>query len=116
MDLYNELSNKEPAPLEMPVEKKSSVGAVIGTVIVILLLILGALYFWGARLNEKSDNPPPYILGAESSGESDTAAGLPPQGSSDEAADIDADIQAMNMSQFEAETQNSQAAFNAEAQ
>ena len=97
-------------------EKKSGVGAVVGTIIIILLLALGALYFWGARLNEKTDNPPPYILGSESEPQSDAAAGLPAQSASDKAADIYADLQAMDMDQLEFETVSSQQSFNSEIQ
>ena len=40
--------------------KQSSAGPIIGIIIIIALLILGALYFWGAHLNQQQ-NPPPYI-------------------------------------------------------
>lgn len=38
--------------------KKSGVGALIGSIIIILILVLGALYFWGGKLqtNEKELN------------------------------------------------------------
>jgi hypothetical protein len=37
------------------VPSKSS-GPIIGVVIIVILMVLGALYFWGARLNQQ-DNP-----------------------------------------------------------
>lgn len=33
-------------------ENKSSIGAVIGTIIIIALIMLGGLYFWGKRVAE----------------------------------------------------------------
>lgn len=33
-------------------ENKSSIGSIIGTVIVIAVIILGGLYFWGKRIDE----------------------------------------------------------------
>lgn len=37
---------------------KSGNGAVIGVVIIVILLIFGALYFWGAQLNRDSGTLP----------------------------------------------------------
>ncbi len=33
-------------------ENKSSVGSIIGTIIIIALIVLGGLYFWGKRVEE----------------------------------------------------------------
>jgi flagellar basal body-associated protein FliL len=33
-------------------ENKSSVGSLIGTIIIIAIIILGGLYFWGKRIEE----------------------------------------------------------------
>lgn len=33
--------------------KKSSVGPLIGIIIILVLLVVGAFYIWGQRLNEK---------------------------------------------------------------
>lgn len=35
-----------------PQQNKSSIGSIIGTIIIIALIILGGLYFWGKRLEE----------------------------------------------------------------
>ena len=51
---------------QSPPPKPSSAGPIIGTIIVIIVLGLGALYFWGARLNERVPNNPPLIPGDES--------------------------------------------------
>jgi hypothetical protein len=45
-------------------KKKSGAGATVGTIIIVILMIFGALYFWGASLNANSrNNQPPLIPG-----------------------------------------------------
>jgi hypothetical protein len=36
----------------MEQENKSSVGGVLGTIIIIAIIIIGGLYFWGKRIEE----------------------------------------------------------------
>ncbi|MDO8576117.1 MAG: hypothetical protein Q7R90_02275 [bacterium] len=51
-----------------PPAQKTPIGPIVGIVIIVALLILGALYFWGAHLNAR-DNPEnnlPLILGNDS--------------------------------------------------
>jgi len=59
-------------------EKSSRVGPVIGIVIVVIVLVLGALYFWGQKLSNGT-------------GDAMTDA-LNEQGSSDELDAIEADL------------------------
>lgn len=100
-------SGSQMPPLQQE-PQKSSVGPVAGAVIVILLLVAGGLYFWGAQLN-KEQQEVPFIPSNETSQDananltSDTGAGLPPQNSSDEISSIEADANAMDMSQLEAQ-------------
>ena len=90
-----------------PAPPKHSIGPVAGAIIVILLLIAGGLYFWGAQLNQQQDMPP-YIPSDDMSTNdsanitADTGAGLPPQSSSDDVSSIEADAHAMNMEQLDA--------------
>ena len=42
--------------LEPPPKGNGSLGAFIGIVIILLVLIVGALYFWGAKLAEEEDS------------------------------------------------------------
>ena len=86
--------------------QKSGTGAIAGAVVIILLLALGAFYFWGTKLNLPDTNPPPVILSNETASaliSSDTSAGLPPQGTSDDVDAISADLQAMNIDQLNSE-------------
>lgn len=36
----------------MDQENKSSIGSIIGTIVIIAIIILGGLYFWGKRVEE----------------------------------------------------------------
>lgn len=79
-----------------------------GAVIVILLLIAGGLYFWGAQLN-REDEALPFIPSNDAMQQEDatmtgdTSAGLPAQSSSDDVSSIEADANAMDMTQFESQ-------------
>ena len=84
-----------PAPSQQT-PASSSLGPVIGAIIVILVLGLGALYFWGARLNEQTPDDLPFIPGDGTS-----ESWMPQSSASDEAAAIEAELQATNMSEFE---------------
>lgn len=49
-------------PADFERQGKSSAGPIVGIVIIIILLIVGALYFWGAHLNnEARQSAVPYI-------------------------------------------------------
>lgn len=104
MDENNRVNNQGAASGEQPAyqSQSSGIGSLVGAIIIILLLAFGAFYFWGAKLNTGSNNPPPLILGDEAA--SDESSGLPPQQTSDEAAAIEADLQAMNIDQLNSQT------------
>jgi hypothetical protein len=76
---------------------RSSFGSTIGILVVIVLLALGGLYFWGTKLNQTPEAMP-YIPNDASTSAGDTSAA--PQGS-DDAASIQADLQAQDMSGFD---------------
>jgi hypothetical protein len=100
-------SGSQLPPTPMPQEpQKSSVGPVAGAVIVILLLVAGGLYFWGAQLNKQAEVLP-FIPSNDTTEEStvtgDTSAGLPAQSESDDVSSIEADAGAMDMTQFESQ-------------
>lgn len=91
--------NQNPAPIapQPPVAaEKSSLGGLVGAGIVLVLVALGGLYFWGMQLNKGAPRDElPLILG-------DTES-LPPTSSSDTVADIEADIVATDLGTFETE-------------
>jgi hypothetical protein len=97
-----------------PEEPKSSIGPIAGAVIVIILLVAGGLYFWGAKLNiDVQNNNIPYIPGDDAMMEdtmqmesgSDVSAGFPPQTSSDEVSSIESDFDAINFEQFDSQNE-----------
>lgn len=47
----------------MPPAPKTGAGPTVGIVIIIILFIIGGLYFWGARLNQQDQSPLPLIPG-----------------------------------------------------
>lgn len=109
----NPIANGTQMPLT---PERKPIGPIAGAVIVIILLIAGGLYFWGAKLNSQMQpQDMPYItddgyLIPEASmpvgePESDTAAGLPPQGGSDDVSSIESDFNAMNLEQMGAQNE-----------
>lgn len=107
-------SNQSPTSFGSPVADRKPVGPIAGAIIVILLLAAGGLYFWGAAINAKNGadaNTPPLILGNDVPSSAEEA-GLPEQSSSDELSSIEADLNAMDMTQFEAQAEGSVSSFD----
>jgi hypothetical protein len=109
MEPYNQANNATPP---------SGSGPFMGALIIILLLALGAYYFWSSKPDITNNNPPPLILGNEddTGASSDSSAGFPPQGNSDSPEAIDADLQVINLNQFDASIDASLEGFKQNAQ
>lgn len=123
MEPFNTNQNPVAAGSQMPVSSggeprpdRKPVGPIAGAIIVIILLVAGGLYFWGAKLNSQMQpQEMPYIPDDDymmpegsmpvSEAQSDTASGLPPQGSSDDVSSIESDFNAMNMQQMESQNE-----------
>jgi hypothetical protein len=122
MEPFNTNQNPVAAGSQMPVSpggepqpSRKPVGPIAGAVIVIILLVAGGLYFYGAKLNSQITDQAPYIPsddylmpeGSMPTGElqSDTSAGLPPQSSSDDVNSIESDFNAMNMNEMESQNE-----------
>lgn len=99
MDEQSNTPQYSGQPTEMP-GKKSSLGSVVGAIIVIIAIILGGLYFWGSQLEDQQmlEEELPFILGDEDV----ENEGIPPTSSSDELSSIETDIQANNLDGLEA--------------
>ncbi|TSC67402.1 MAG: hypothetical protein G01um101472_423 [Parcubacteria group bacterium Gr01-1014_72] len=98
MDMQQPVGQSAPAggmPGTSPSGEKSSAGPVIGSIIVIVILIVGAIYFWGAKLSREEAVP---------AGEADqTTAALRAQGSSDEVGAIESDLDATELEGLDAD-------------
>lgn len=100
---YNNNQNQPAQPTE-PVgghqqqpetpEKKGGFGPIAGITIIIILLVLGGLYFWGAQLNNQA---------ASESAVFDSAQNDDIASQSDEPESIEGDLDDFNSAQFEAE-------------
>ena len=42
----------------LPAGHKSGTGPIIGVIVIVVMLVLGGLYFWGAQLNRESEQLP----------------------------------------------------------
>ncbi len=91
-----------PAP-----EEKSHFGAIAGIVIIVAILALGGLYFWGKELNN-SQIPPatqgePVINGGVVD---ESTQALETQGTSDNLSDIEADLNSASLENLDAGLQS----------
>jgi FtsZ-interacting cell division protein ZipA len=84
--------------------QKSSIGGIIGTIIIIALIILGGLYFWGKRIEESkikqdltTDNIPEQTAATDSSNVN----------SSDDLNSIQADLNASSFDNLDTEMKTS---------
>ncbi len=91
--------NKSGAPINMapnttPVmggeEKNGKTGAMIGILVIIIILVIGALYFWGERLVGTPEEETPTTF-------------QPEESTSDELAAIEADLSATALEGFDQE-------------
>ena len=71
----------------MPPSQKKPIGPVIGIIIIVLILILGGLYFWGEKLNLNNG----YQQTTEETSDAQTDQ-LNEQSSSDNLSAIEADL------------------------
>jgi len=107
----NPIAGGSQMPMTPEEQPRGGVGPIAGAIIVILLLVAGGLYFWGAKLNEKSqENTMPYIPSNDTMQMQDASASadaepLPPQSTSDEASSIEADFNAMDFDSIESQNE-----------
>ena len=93
--------NQEAAPAP----KSGGKGPMVGIVVIIILLIFGGLYFWGASLNSAQLNEDTIF---------DEAANNDIAAPSDEPAQIESDLDAFNTDDFEAQLDADLEALEAE--
>ncbi len=97
------MGNPTPTPTPTPnvvqnmQPHESSMGAVIATIIVLALIILGGLYFWGQRSNSMDQTYP------SGQAQNDNMYTIESQSSSDETSSIKADLEATDVDNLDAE-------------
>lgn len=79
------------------------VGPVIGVIIIVLVLTLGGLYFYGDQLNRKNGVMTPEEIRNASDA---SVTNLGQQGTSDETAAIEADLNATDLNNLDKELQD----------
>lgn len=78
----------------MEQENKSSVGSIIGIIVIIAIIILGGLYFWGKRIEEtkaKQDLITEFTPGTPDTSEANAINSVSP---ADDLDSIEADLNA----------------------
>lgn len=118
--------NKEEAPVETPTpteafsagdEDEKSMGPVIGAIIIIVVLVIGGIYFLGNRSvdngmegtdhsNVEMDNGMPDGTMMEGDMKDTATEALETQSSSDELEAIEADLEATDLGDLDAELKN----------
>ena len=97
-------SNEEAVPntLQGNAPQQSSSGPLVGVAIIIIVLIVGGIYFWSTAVDrDKETRQLPTI---QSGGETDAIVNqLNTQGISDEVADIEADLNLTDLENLDSE-------------
>ena len=105
--------NNTPMQPIVPTEEKA-LGPAIGVIIIILVLVLGGLYFWGERMNKGAAVVTPQAT-EEPKPQDAEMQKLQQQSSSDEVGSIEADLQATDVSKLGTETAEINAAASSSA-
>ncbi|OHA17921.1 MAG: hypothetical protein A2664_01020 [Candidatus Taylorbacteria bacterium RIFCSPHIGHO2_01_FULL_46_22b] len=80
-------------------QNQKSVGPIIGIIIIIVVLLVGALYFWGGTLNKSTmpiESPEQISAGTDT-----VVSGLQTVGVTDSLEDISADLNATDVSSLD---------------
>jgi hypothetical protein len=75
---------------EQPKKQEGAVGPIIGSIIIIALIVLGGLYYWGSIINSNQKNED---VKAEET--------IPALSESDEIIDIEEDLEATNLNEID---------------
>lgn len=101
---------QEQAPFQTPIppqsENKSGIGSIIGVIIIIAIIVLGGLYFWGKRVEESRLNQELLGIPAEqtnSTSTEDDINQIQTTSSGDDFSSIEADLNATNIDDLDAE-------------
>ena len=82
-----------PTPPQRPVmpTEHRSIGPIIGTLIIVIVLVIGALYIWGQKLNNDDKNKASEPVTTEDYSSDQTAAGI--NGTFESEASLETDLE-----------------------
>lgn len=81
-------------------EEEKSIGSLIGIIIIIAIIVIGGLYFWGKQINDAQT--PEEIMNQPDP----QAQSLREQGSSDDIQSIENDLEATQLNNLDAELED----------
>ena len=97
---FRQTNPEEPMGKTPQAPQEKAVGPIVGAVIIVVVLVLGGLYFWGQKIaQEGAPQTADEILEAPD----ETLESLEQQGTSDEIPDIEADLNATNLEELDVE-------------
>lgn len=103
-----ENTEQEPAVAPAPKQNGGNIGAVIGIIIIVVLLAVGGFYYFTSEVEELQQEQP----SAEITGDEEDQ--LRSQGTSSDLADIEADLQATDLSPLDEASAGFEAELNAQ--
>lgn len=105
------LSTDLPPVPELEAPQTKSTGAIIGSIIIIIVLIIGGLYLWGKQIVEKETQD--TLTSEQILSETDTTIdSLKNQGTSSKISDIETDLNSTDLNNLDKELQNIEVELN----
>ena len=102
-------NTQNPTPVNTPIQnmvdgarRDSTVGPLIGSIIIILIILVGGLYFWGSIIVDRKNEIESEAVLEEQSQDSEVEA-ITNQSSSDDADSIEADLNATDLDSADTE-------------
>ena len=87
----------------MEPQQKSSVGSIIGTIIIIAIIILGGLYFWGKRIEESKETDGLVNETSQSEAEEMEVTAIKSVTTTDDLGSIEADLESTSFNDMNPE-------------
>lgn len=108
--------NEQPntSPMNTPIEPKkaSSIGPIVGILIIVIILLVGGLYFWGEQRDKESAMEAARQEAAQIENAPDSKVDrLNAQGSSDSASSIESDLSATDLNNLDEGTAAAEGEF-----
>ena len=107
------INNENEAPnLAQESPETKNTGSIIAIIIIVAIIIIGGLYFWGEKINNATKEDTGATTEEILSTPDEKTESLKKQGTSDSISDIDADLNSTDLDNLDAELQNIDAELN----